>query len=104
MIITRTPFRISFFGGGIDYPDCYREHDGAVLSVTINKYCFITLRYLPPFFEYKHRIRYYRREEVSATDEIQHPAVRECLRFMAMEKQQFWAAIQQFQQFWGQYT
>jgi D-glycero-alpha-D-manno-heptose-7-phosphate kinase len=81
MIITRTPFRISFFGGGTDYPDWYREHGGAVISSTINKYCFITVRHLPQFFEYKHRIRYFKREEVRDLEDIQHPSVRECLRF-----------------------
>ena len=54
MIITRTPFRVSFFGGGTDYPGWYREHGGAVLATTIDKYCYITCRYLPPFFEHKH--------------------------------------------------
>lgn len=82
MIISRTPFRVSFFGGGTDYPAWYREHGGAVLSTTINKYCYITCHYLPPFFDYKYRIRYYHREEVNRIDDIQHPSVRECLRFM----------------------
>lgn len=85
MIISRTPFRISFFGGGTDYPEWYREHGGAVLSATINKYCYITCRYLPPFFDYKYRIRYYQREEANSIDEIQHPSVRECLKFMGVE-------------------
>jgi D-glycero-alpha-D-manno-heptose-7-phosphate kinase len=52
MIISRTPFRVSFFGGGTDYPDWYREHGGAVLSTTIDKYCYISVRELPPFFEH----------------------------------------------------
>jgi D-glycero-alpha-D-manno-heptose-7-phosphate kinase len=82
MIIIRTPFRISFFGGGTDYPVWYNEHGGSVISTSIDKYCYITCRYLPPFFDYKYRIRYYRKEEVSHLDEIQHPAVRECIRFM----------------------
>ena len=58
MIITRTPFRMSFFGGGTDYPAWYREHGGAVLSATINHYCYITCRRLPPFFDYKSRLVY----------------------------------------------
>ena len=58
MIITRTPFRISFFGGGTDYPTWYREHGGSVLSTSIDKYCYITCRVIPPFFEHKHRIVY----------------------------------------------
>jgi len=86
MIITRTPFRISFFGGGTDYPVFYKEHGGAVLSTTINKYCYITCRYLPPFFEYKFRIRYTNREETQTIGEIVHPSVRECLRYMGVEK------------------
>lgn len=79
MIISRTPFRISFFGGGTDYPAFYEEHGGAVLSTTINKYCYITCRYLPPFFNYKYRIRYSTREETQTISEIKHPSVRECL-------------------------
>lgn len=76
MIITRTPFRISFFGGGTDYPAWYRVHGGAVLATTIDKYCYISCRCLPPFFEYKHRIVYSRIENVRHNDEIEHPAVR----------------------------
>jgi D-glycero-alpha-D-manno-heptose-7-phosphate kinase len=86
MIITRTPFRISFFGGGTDYPIYYKEHGGAVLSTTINKYCYITCRYLPPFFDHKFRIRYTRREETQTVDEIVHPSARECLKYMGIEK------------------
>ena len=86
MIISRTPFRVSFFGGGTDYPAWYREHGGSVLSAAINKYCYITCRYLPPFFDYKHRVRYYQREEANSIDEIAHPSVRECLRFMEIDK------------------
>ena len=86
MIITRTPFRISFFGGGTDYPVYYREHGGAVLSTTINKYCYITCRYLPPFFDHKFRIRYTSREELQNIEEIRHPSVRECLRFMEIDE------------------
>ena len=86
MIISRTPFRISFFGGGTDYPAWYRENGGAVLGVSINKFCYITCRFLPPFHDYKYLIRYYRREETQTLDEIQHPAVRECLRFLKLEK------------------
>ncbi len=79
MIITRTPFRISFFGGGTDYPGWYREHGGAVLATTIDKYCYITCRYLPPFFEHKHRIVYSFIENVQTIEEIRHPAVRATL-------------------------
>lgn len=81
MIITRTPFRISFFGGGTDYPGWYREHGGAVLATSIDKYCYITCRRLPPFFEHKHRIVYSRIENVRDNNEIEHPAVRAVLNW-----------------------
>lgn len=86
MIISRTPFRISFFGGGTDYPAWYKENKGAVLATTINKYCYITCRYLPPFFEHKHRIVYSLIESVKKTSEIKHPAVRACLEFMKIKQ------------------
>ncbi|MBF0531542.1 MAG: kinase [Candidatus Omnitrophica bacterium] len=86
MIISRTPFRISFFGGGTDYPQWYGEHPGAVLATTIDKYCYITCRYLPPFFEHKSRIIYSQMEHVKKLDEIDHPAVREVLRYLQMRK------------------
>src|SRR5262245_52529922 len=70
MIISRTPFRISFFGGGTDYPTWYREHGGTVLATTINKYCYLTCRYLPPFFEHRLRIAYSRIETCQHVDEI----------------------------------
>ncbi|MEO5358658.1 MAG: kinase [Nitrospirae bacterium YQR-1] len=79
MIITRTPFRISFFGGGTDYPGWYREHGGKVLNTTINRYCHIYCRYLPPFFDYKYLLRYYLREEAKTISEIKHDSIRECL-------------------------
>lgn len=85
MIISRTPFRISFFGGGTDYPVWYNENSGAVLGTTVNKYCWITCRYLPPFFEHRSRIIYSRMEHVNDLSEINHPSVRECLRFMGIE-------------------
>ncbi|MBF0227303.1 MAG: kinase [Desulfobacterales bacterium] len=86
MIITRTPFRIAFFGGGTDYPVYYKEHGGSVLNTTINKYCYITCRYLPPFFEYNYLIRYSKNELLKYIEEIQHPSVRECLKFVGIEK------------------
>jgi len=82
MIITRTPFRVSFFGGGSDYPAWYKRHGGLVLSTSIDKYCYVICRYLPPFFDYNYRIRYTKREETKTIDEIQHPSVRECLKFL----------------------
>jgi D-glycero-alpha-D-manno-heptose-7-phosphate kinase len=85
MIVTRTPYRISFFGGGTDYPVYYKEHGGACLSTTINKYCYITCRYLPPFFEHKYLIRYSKNELANSVDEIKHPSVKACLGFMGIE-------------------
>ena len=76
LIITKTPFRISFFGGGTDYPGWYKEFGGAVLATTIDKYCYISCRLLPPFFKHKHRIVYSRIENVQCNHEIEHPAVR----------------------------
>lgn len=76
MIISRTPFRISLFGGGTDYPSWYREHGGAVIGTTIDKYCYISVRRLPPFFEHTSRIVYSQVELVRSTSEIEHPAVR----------------------------
>jgi D-glycero-alpha-D-manno-heptose-7-phosphate kinase len=82
MIISRTPFRVSFFGGGTDYPAWFRDNPGAVLATTIDKYCYITARYLPPFFEYNSRIIYSKTEHVNAINDIDHPSVRETLRFL----------------------
>ena len=86
IIISRTPLRISLFGGGTDYPDWYQENPGQVISVTINKYSFITVRYLPPFFEYSHRIRYFKNETVKKISDIRHPSVRETLKFLKIKK------------------
>ena len=86
MIITRTPFRISFFGGGTDYSEWYTDNGGAVLSTTINKYCYINCRYLPPFFDMKYLIRYSSREETKTIDEIRHPSVKACLNYLNLEK------------------
>jgi D-glycero-alpha-D-manno-heptose-7-phosphate kinase len=85
MIISRTPFRISFFGGGTDYPAWYREHGGAVLATSIKKYCYISCRSLPPFFDYKTRILYSKVEMVKSTSEIQHPSVRAALQFLKID-------------------
>jgi len=86
MIIGRAPFRISFFGGGTDYPVWYSERGGAVLATSINKYCYITARYLPPFFDHKYRIRYTKREETQTISEIKHPSARECLAFLNFDQ------------------
>lgn len=82
MIISRTPFRVSFFGGGTDYPGWFREHGGRVLSTSIDKYCYISARYLPPFFEHRSRIVWSQIEKINRIDEIQHPTVRATLAFM----------------------
>lgn len=82
MIISRTPHRISFFGGGTDYPSYFREHGGSVIGACIDKYSYITCRYLPPFFEHTHRIVYSVIERVNSINEIQHPSVRETLRYL----------------------
>ena len=86
MIISRTPFRVSFFGGGTDYPSWYRKHGGSVLATTIDKYCYITCRYLPPFFEHKYCIIYSKMEYCQTLDDIAHPAVREVLRYLGIER------------------
>jgi D-glycero-alpha-D-manno-heptose-7-phosphate kinase len=86
MIISRTPFRVSFFGGGTDYPVWYRVHGGAVLATTIDKYCYLTCRYLPPFFEHKIRVVYSKIENCHTIDEISHPAVREILRYCKFDR------------------
>lgn len=85
MIISRTPFRVSLFGGGTDYPAWFREHGGAVLGTAIDKYCYISVRYLPPFFEHRHRIVYSKVELVREVREIQHPAVRGVLGELAID-------------------
>jgi D-glycero-alpha-D-manno-heptose-7-phosphate kinase len=84
MIISRTPFRVSLFGGGTDFPAWYRERGGLVVSATINKYCYVNVRYLPPFFDYRHRIRYTKQEYVNCVDQIEHPSARECIRYMGI--------------------
>ncbi|MBF0120903.1 MAG: kinase [Desulfobacterales bacterium] len=86
MIISRTPYRISFFGGGTDYPDWYLKNGGSVLATAIDKYCYITCRYLPPFFEHKIRIVYSRVESCQSINDIQHPSVRETLRFIKVKR------------------
>lgn len=82
MIISRTPFRISFFGGGTDYPVWFKEHGGAVLATTIDKYCYISCRHLPPFFEHKTRIAYSKIEHAKNNGDIEHPAVKGVLQYL----------------------
>ncbi len=86
MIISRTPFRISFFGGGTDYPGWYQKHGGAVLAASIDKYCYLACRYLPPFFAHRFRVVYSKIELCQTVDEIKHPAVREVLRYLNIDR------------------
>src|SRR5579871_87640 len=86
MVITRTPLRISFFGGGTDYPVWYQENGGSVLSTTIDKSCYITCRWMPPFFDYHSRISYSKVENVKSNAEIWHPSVKGCLEFLKIQE------------------
>src|SRR3990170_1341534 len=86
MVISRTPLRISFFGGGTDYPAWYEKRHGAVISTSINKYLYITCRFLPPFFKYKYRIRYTKQEHTKDINNIIHPSARECLRYLSFNR------------------
>jgi D-glycero-alpha-D-manno-heptose-7-phosphate kinase len=86
LIISRTPYRISFFGGGTDYPAWYRKHGGAVLAASIDKYCYLSCRFLPPFFEHRIRVVYSKIENCQGIDDVSHPAVREILRFLRFER------------------
>lgn len=86
MIITKTPFRMSFFGGGTDIPEFFYEHGGSVISSTFNKYCYVHVRHLPRFFDYSSQVVYSRIERVKSVNEIEHPAVRECMKFLDMRE------------------
>ena len=86
MIITRTPLRVSFFGGGTDYPAWFREHGGAVLATTIDKYLYLHCRYLPPFFDFRSRIVWSKIEQVQEASEIAHPAIRGILEWLKISE------------------
>ncbi len=86
MIITQTPFRMSFFGGGTDFSGFYNEHGGAVISTTFDKYCYVTVRHLPPFFDYKTHLTYSKEEKVNSYEEIQHPAIRNAMQWLDMHE------------------
>jgi len=86
MIITRTPYRISLFGGGSDFPKWYKEHGGKVLAFSINKYAYLTARHLPPFFSHNYRVSYSRSEETKTIDQMEHPAFREAIRLFGQAK------------------
>lgn len=86
MIITKTPFRMSFFGGGTDIESFFREHGGAVLSTTIDKYCYVTARHLPKFFDYSSEFVYSHIERVNSLDSIEHPAIRNAMKMLDMHE------------------
>lgn len=86
MVITQTPFRISFFGGGTDFVEFYEKHGGVVLSTSIDKYCYVSVRHLPPFFEYSNNISYSQVEQVKHVEQIRHPAVREAMKYLDMHE------------------
>ena len=82
MIITRTPFRISLFGGGTDYPEWFNKEGGEVINLSINKYCNVIVRYLPPYFKYNYRIRFFNEQKVNNIKSIKNPVVRETLKYL----------------------
>lgn len=84
MIITRTPFRMSFFGGGTDMADFYEKYGGAILSTTFDKYCYVNIRHLPKFFDYRTHLTYSKTEQVSEYSEIEHPLIRNAMKFLDM--------------------
>lgn len=86
MVITQTPFRMSFFGGGTDFPDFFETYGGSVISTTFDKYCFVTVSHLPRFFDYKDQITYSKIERTNTVDEIEHPAVREAMKYLDMHE------------------
>ena len=86
MIITKTPFRMSFFGGGTDMEDFFKTHGGAVLSTTFDKYCYVNVRHLPPFFDYSTELTYSKSERVSKVEDIQHPAIRNAMKMLDMHE------------------
>ena len=86
MIITQTPFRMSFFGGGTDMEDYFKENGGAVISTTFDKYCYVTVRHLPRFFDYKTELAYSKMERVTDTDDIMHPAIRNAMKMLDMKE------------------
>lgn len=86
MIITKTPFRMSFFGGGTDLEEFFNEHGGSVISTTIDKFCYVNVRHLPRFFDYKTELSYAKIERVKFVDEIEHPAIRNAMKMLNMQE------------------
>ena len=102
LIISRTPFRISFFGGGTDFPEWFENNNGLTISTTINKYCNILVRYLPPFFDFKYRLRYYKTELVKNKNQIKHPTINKIIKkkdiiiFLIQKKPSFYIITKSF--------
>ena len=86
MIITQTPFRMSFFGGGTDLESYFKDNKGAVISTTFDKYCYVNVRHLPRFFDYSTELSYSKTERVTSIDDIQHPAIRNAMKMLKMEE------------------
>ena len=86
MIITKTPFRMSFFGGGTDMEDFFKEYGGAVLSTSFDKYCYVNVRHLPRFFDYTTELSYSKIERVTSVEEINHPAVKNAMKMLDMHE------------------
>lgn len=86
MIITKTPFRMSFFGGGTDMESFFKENGGSVLSTTFDKYCYVNVRHLPRFFDYSTELSYSKTERVTNIDDIEHPAIRNAMKMLDMHE------------------
>ena len=86
MIISKTPFRMSFFGGGTDMEEFFRENGGAVLSTTFDKYCYVNVRHLPRFFDYSTELAYSKTERVTSVSDIEHPAIRNAMEMLDMHE------------------
>ena len=86
MIITKTPFRMSFFGGGTDLPEFFNEFGGSVISSTFDKYCYVTVRHLPPFFDYTTELVYSKIERLNKVDEMVHPMVKNTMKYLNMHE------------------
>lgn len=85
MVITKTPYRLSLFGGGTDYPDWYEKHPSKILSAAMANYCYISVKDVPPFFDHNIRLAYSKIEHCDTVDDIEHPSIRECIRYMKIE-------------------
>ncbi len=86
MIVSQTPVRMSFFGGGTDFPEFFNEYSGSVISTTFDKYCYVNVRHLPELFEYKSYLAYAQIEKVNSVEEIKHPAIRNAMKWLKLER------------------